>query len=221
MVKDKDSPGPPKIEDDEESSPLMNSEADSSGSDTLDTTDSLVDKSADVDEDLNNDTYKNNIDDIVADDKKQTEINNNVMMSNHCDDDDIAATKMYKLEPIIVREKAKDCSLISLSDEVFVHDHFTTNENYQFCFTVIADKLNVFLKIGDFYPDRGIFVYGAYTEAGALSSLKLVFINENLDTYSSISWKYFLNLRYPSATQTVIKQVNMLFALCMSNNLTV
>lgn len=200
---DKNSPSPPEKEEDEESS-------NSPSSQSFDSIDSLVYDNADDDMDLNDNinndiaTMSNNLgDDNVADDKKNPEINNNVIISNNCDDGVTAATKMYELEPITVHVKAKDCSFIPLGDEVFVYNNFTSLENYQFCFKISADKWNVFLKIGHFYPGRGIFVYCAYTEADALSSLRLVFISTNLDKYSSISWKYFLTLKYSSASQEV------------------
>ena len=198
LVIDKNSPSPPEIEEDEESS-------NSHSSRSIDTIDSDMDLA----------------DDNVSDDKKYSGINNNVIISNNCDDGVTAATKMYELEPIIVHVKAKDCSFIPLGDDVFVHENFTSIENYQFCFKLSAEKLNVFLKIGHFYPDRGIFVYCAYTEADSLSSLRLVFITANLDKFSSISWKYFLTKKYPSASHEVKMEVNIYFASCKFINLTV
>lgn len=208
-VIDKNSPSPPEKEGDEESS-------NSSSSQSFDSIESLVHNNADDDMDMNDNisndiaTMSNSLgDDNVADDKKYSKINNNVIISNNCDDGVTAATKMYELEPIIVHVKAKDCSFIPLGDEVFVHDYFSSIENYQFCFKISADKLNVFLKIGHVYPDQGIFAYCAYTEADLLSSLRLVFITTTLEKYSSISWKYFLNKKYPSASQEVKMEVNI------------
>ena len=212
-VIDKNSPSPPEIEEDEESS-------NSHSSRSIDT----IDSDMDLNDDINNDikTMSNNLaDDNVSDDKKYSGINNNVIISNNCDDGVTAATKMYELEPIIVHVKAKDCSFIPLGDDVFVHENFTSIENYQFCFKISAEKLNVLLKIGHFYPDRGIFVYCAYTEADSLSSLRLVFIAANLDKFSSISWKYFLTKKYPSASHEVKMEVNIYFASCKFINLTV
>jgi hypothetical protein len=212
-VIDKNSPSPPEIEGDEESS-------NSHSSRSIDTIDSDMDSN----DDLNNDIalMSNNLgDDNVSDDKKHSEINNNVIISNNYDDGVTAATKMYELEPTIVHVTARDCSFIPLGDDVYVHEKFTSIENYQFCFKISADKFNVYLKIGHFYPDRGIFVYCAYTEADSLSSLRLVFITANLDKYSSISWKYFLTKKYPSASHEVKMEVNIYFASCKFINLTV
>lgn len=210
LVKDKHSPSPPKKEEVEDRSPSLDSGANSSDSGTLDTI-----QSADGDEDLYNDTEKNTEDDIVDeeiisgvdnDSVEKAESSNIVVMSDNCDDDVVAGAKKYEYEPIVVQAKAEDCLLIPLGNGVFVYNLFTTIENYQLCFLVRNDKSN--LLLGDFYPDRGIFVYGAYIEADALSSLRLFFINENLDSFTSISWKYFLKKQYPSATMQVKKKVN-------------
>ena len=171
----------------------MNSGENSPDSNTLDTIESP--EKSDYDEDVNAEEF-------ISGKKLKTENSNEVMMIGKSDD---AGTKKYELEPVVVQAEAKD-NWISLGDEIFVANLFTIIENYQLCFLVRDDKSN--LLLGDFYPDRGIFVYGAYIEADALSSLRLFFINENLDSFTSISWKYFLKKQYPSATMQVKKKVN-------------
>lgn len=249
LVEDKKRPSPIKIEENEETSPPeanspssytldtidsientnpddnngLNNDIDnnnnatisnSSGHDNVaDDNNNLNNGIADDNNNLNNDIDNNN---NVSDGEKNTADNNN----DNYDNND-AATKMYELEPITVHEMVKDCASISLGDGVFVQGSLASIENYRYCLLISADEMNVFLKIGYFYPDRGIFVYGAYTEADALSSLKLVFIKNNLGAYTSISWKYFLNKRYSPATQKVKEEVNIKLPQCMSNNLTV
>lgn len=233
LVKDKNSPNPPQKEEVEETSALentessndpeakdnpVNSESNSPTSNTLDTIDSQ-------DENYNND------EDIYDDTDKNTENKNNGKMSDKCDDDVVAkdsisgvandaventesssdvvaGTKTFVLEPVDVKAEAKDHVLIPLGDEVFVDDPFADTENYKFCFCVRADKLNVYLTFGYVYPDRGMFAYGAYIEADALSSLKLVFFDGNLTSFRSITWKYFTSKGYPSATQQYRQKVN-------------
>ena len=282
LIKDKNSPSPPKKEEVAYRSPSMDSGSNSSSSYTLDTIETPYDNDEDMncdadncDDDIvaeeenkaeiNNDVLmsENCDDDIVAEEEKKAEINNNVLMSENCDDDIVAeeenkaeinnnvlmsencdddivaeeekkaeinnnvlmnencdasvnaATTMYRFAPLLDHSNTDDCVLVSLSDEVSVHEYFTTNGNYMFCFSIIANNLNILLRFGYFYPGRGIFVFCAYKEADALSSLKLVFINANLDSYSSIAWKYFLSLSYPSAIQKVNIEVIMYFICLM------
>ena len=234
LIKDKNSPSPPKKEEVAYRSPSMDSGSNSSSSYTLDTIETPYDNDEDMncdadncDDDIvaeeenkaeiNNDVLmsENCDDDIVADEEKKAEINNNVLMNENCDASVNAATTMYRFAPLLDHSNTDDCVLVSLSDEVSVHEYFTTNGNYIFCFSIIANNLNILLRFGYFYPGRGIFVFCAYKEADALSSLKLVFINANLDSYSSIAWKYFLSLSYPSAIQKVNIEVIMYFICLM------
>jgi len=195
MVKNKNSPCTPQKKEVDEVIPTLNSGENSPDSNTLDTIESP--EKSDYDEDVNAEEF-------ISGKKQKTENSNEVMMIAKSDD---AGTKKYELEPVVVQAEAKD-NWISLGDEIFVANLFTIIENYQLCFLVRADKLNVLLNIGYIYPDRGIFVYGAYIEADGLSSLRLVFIEEDLRSFSSISWKYFLKKSYPPATQKFIKKVN-------------
>ena len=210
-----------KLKEAEETCPPLNSDSNSSDSNSLDTIESHDNKSADNDVDLYNDTDKN------------TEIkegSNNVIMSDNCDDGIIAEQKrtelvsgvvndsventensvimshMYEFEPCVSDEQERDYLSVSLDEEVFVSKSFQTNEDNQFCFNFSHKKSNVILSCGDFYPSRGIFAFAVY-KSTQLSTIRFVFINEKLDKFSSISWKYFLGLEIV-ATQRVKGEVN-------------
>ena len=192
MVKNKNSPCTPPKKEVDEVIPTLNLGENSSDSNTLDTIESP--KESDYDEDVNAKEF-------ISGKKQKTENSDEVMMIDKSDD---AGTKKYELEPVVVQAEAKD-NWISLGNKIFVANLFTIIENYQLCFSVRADVL---LNIGYIYPDRGIFVYGAYIEADGMSSLRLAFIEEDLRSFPSISWKYFLKRSYPPATQKFKKKVN-------------
>jgi hypothetical protein len=205
----------------EETCPPMNSNSNSSDSNSLDTIDSQDNKSADNDVDLYNDTNENT---------EIKESSNNVIMSDNCDDGIIAEQKrtelvsgvvndsventensiimshMYEFEPCASDDQEIDYLSVPLDEEVFVSKSFQTNEDNQFCFNFSNKKLNVILSCGDFYPSRGIFAFAVY-KSTQLSTIRFVFINEKLDKFSSITWKYFLSLGIV-ATQRVKSEVN-------------
>ena len=210
-----------KLKEAEETCPPLNSDSNSSDSNSLDTIESQDNKSADNDVDLYNDTDKN---------AEIKEGSNNVIMSDNCDDGIIAEQKrtelvsgvvndsventensvimshMYEFEPCVSDEQEIDYLSVSLDEEVFVSKSFQTNEDNQFCFNFSYKKSNVILSCGDFYPSRGIFAFAVY-KSTQLSTIRFVFINEKLDKFSSISWKYFLGLEIV-ATQRVKGEVN-------------